>query len=90
MYIGATILHTSSGDPQWQHQAILRKHIEALGGYVELGTALVGFEQDENGVTVELSKSIDGQVKTERAKFAYVVGTDGAHSTCCPDHPLAS
>lgn len=65
---------------QWEHQAIIRKHIEALGGHVELGTALVGFEQDEGGVTVELSKNINGQLETEKARFAFVVGTDGAHS----------
>ena len=65
---------------QWEHQAILRKHIETLGGHVELGTALVGFEQDDDGVTVELSKDIDGRVKSEKARFTYVIGADGARS----------
>ena len=73
---------------QWEHQAILRKHIEMLGGHVELGTTLVAFEQDENSVTVELSKDIDGQLKTEKARFAYVVGADGAHSAFKINFPL--
>lgn len=73
---------------QWEHQAILRKHIEMLGGRVELGTALVGLEQDENGITVELCKDIDGQLGTDEARFAYVIGADGAHSAFRINFPI--
>lgn len=48
---------------------------------VDLGTALESFKQDEAGATVELSKIVNGQKTTEEAAFAYLVGTDGAHST---------
>lgn len=63
---------------QWKHQAILRKHIEGLGGCVELGTALVEIEQDSEFVTVKLSKQ--GSDKLESASFKYVVGADGGKS----------
>lgn len=68
---------------QWEHQSILRRHIEALGGHVELGTAFIGLQQDENYVTVELSKNINGRETTEKANFAYVIGADGAQSALC-------
>ena len=65
---------------QWLHQAIYRKHIEALGGHVELGTKLVGVEQDDLSVRAKLERSSDGQTVEEIASFQYVVGTDGARS----------
>ncbi|KAH8110165.1 FAD binding domain-containing protein [Phellopilus nigrolimitatus] len=65
---------------QWRHQAILRKHIEALGGTVELGTALVGIEQDESGATAEIVRTVDGVQIEEKTKYAYIVGADGARS----------
>ncbi|EJC98969.1 uncharacterized protein FOMMEDRAFT_113569 [Fomitiporia mediterranea MF3/22] len=66
---------------QWRHQAILRKHIEALGGKVELGSAFIGCTQDENGVMAEIHKVIDGVEQTEKARFEYLVGADGGRST---------
>lgn len=63
---------------QWEHQSILRRHIEVLGGRVELDTAFVSLQQGGDCVTVELSKNINGQEATQKAKFAYVIGTDGA------------
>ncbi|EJC99069.1 uncharacterized protein FOMMEDRAFT_170810 [Fomitiporia mediterranea MF3/22] len=65
---------------QWLHQAILRKHIKALGGKVELGSAFIGCTQDENGMTAEIRKIIDGIEHTEKARFEYVVGADGGRS----------
>ncbi|KAH8110153.1 FAD binding domain-containing protein [Phellopilus nigrolimitatus] len=67
--------------PQWHHQAIFRKHIEALGGAVELGTTLVGLEQDESGATAEMVRTIDGAEVKEKTKYTYIVGADGARST---------
>ena len=65
---------------QWRHEAILRKAIESLGGKVELGTTFIGFTQDENHVTVELRKEVEGLEELETAKFKYVVGADGGKS----------
>ncbi|HEX3791767.1 MAG TPA: FAD-dependent monooxygenase [Pseudonocardiaceae bacterium] len=62
--------------PQYRTEEILRDRLGGLGGQVELNTALVGFEQDEDGVTVELLR--DGDI--ERARARYLVGADGGHS----------
>lgn len=35
---------------QYQHEAVLREHIERLGAKVELGTRATTIEQDESGV----------------------------------------
>ncbi|KAH8110134.1 FAD binding domain-containing protein [Phellopilus nigrolimitatus] len=66
---------------QWRHQAIFRKNIEALGGAVELGTVLVGIEQNESGATAEIVRTIDGEEVKEKSKYAYIVGADGARSS---------
>ncbi|WP_372409075.1 FAD-dependent monooxygenase [Streptomyces luteireticuli] len=60
--------------PQWRTQEILRRRLEELGGSVEFGTRLTGFEQDGTGVTARF----DGG-GTIRA--AYLVGADGGRST---------
>ena len=67
---------------QAEHNAILRNHIEPLGSRVEPGSTLVSLKQDDEGVTVEIEKIVDGKTVTEHAKFAYVIGADGGHSTC--------
>ena len=56
------------------------EHIRALGGHVEFNTTLTGLEQDENGVSAEMTKNIGGQIATEKSRFTYVVGADGARS----------
>ncbi|KAI5116216.1 hypothetical protein M0805_006767 [Coniferiporia weirii] len=66
---------------QWRHQAVLRKHIEALGGKVELGSTLVNIQQSDGYATAEITTFINGKEVTEKAEFAYIVGADGAHST---------
>ncbi|KAI5121047.1 hypothetical protein M0805_008623 [Coniferiporia weirii] len=66
---------------QWRHQAILRKHVEALGGGVELGSTLVGIQQNDTNATAEIKKTINGREVTERAEFAFIVGADGASSS---------
>jgi 2-polyprenyl-6-methoxyphenol hydroxylase-like FAD-dependent oxidoreductase len=57
-------------------EAILRERLAGLGVTVELATELVGFTQDEQGVTATLSGP--GGLETVRA--AYLVGADGARS----------
>ena len=47
---------------------------------VELGAAASTIEQDENGVTVDISTTSSGAEVKEKARFAYVIGADGGHS----------
>ncbi|EJC99072.1 uncharacterized protein FOMMEDRAFT_113673 [Fomitiporia mediterranea MF3/22] len=65
---------------QWIHQAILRRHVEALGGKVELGSTFIGYTQDDDGVTAEIHRVVDGVEQTEKARFEYLVGADGGRS----------
>ena len=65
---------------QSDHQAILRKHIEALGGFVELSTELVGLEEVDGKVHATLKKTTGNQVSDETASFEYLIGADGARS----------
>ncbi|WP_395111239.1 rifampin monooxygenase [Actinomadura sp. SCN-SB] len=53
---------------------LLEDHAIELGAQVRHGCAVAGFEQDDEGVTVELA---DG----ERLRSRYLVGCDGARST---------
>ncbi len=64
--------------PQWRTQEILCARLEELGGRVEFGLGLTGFEQDADRVTAELTGR-DGGRRTVRA--SYLVGTDGGRST---------
>ncbi|MFI6325631.1 FAD-dependent monooxygenase [Nonomuraea sp. NPDC050556] len=59
--------------PQWRIERILRERLAELGHHVELGTEVIDFEQDDDGVTVTLS---NGTVKCD-----YLVGADGGRST---------
>ncbi|MHA6758554.1 FAD-dependent monooxygenase [Streptacidiphilus sp. PAMC 29251] len=66
--------------PQWRTGEILRERLAELGGAVELGTALLGLEQDADGVNALLAgPGPDGAERWVRAD--YVVGTDGGRST---------
>jgi 2-polyprenyl-6-methoxyphenol hydroxylase-like FAD-dependent oxidoreductase len=62
------------GIPQPVIVQLLEEHAIELGAEVRRGSAVVGFEQDDEGVTIELA---DGQ----RLRARYLVGCDGAHST---------
>ncbi|MEV0245675.1 rifampin monooxygenase [Nocardia sp. NPDC050712] len=62
------------GIPQPVIDRLLGEHALALGAQVRRGCAVTGFEQDEEGVAVELA---DG----ERLRSRYLVGCDGARST---------
>ncbi|MFI6392619.1 rifampin monooxygenase [Nonomuraea sp. NPDC050540] len=61
------------GIPQPVIENLLEEHAIALGAQVRRGCAVAGFEQDDEGVTVELA---DG----ERLRSRYLVGCDGARS----------
>jgi 2-polyprenyl-6-methoxyphenol hydroxylase-like FAD-dependent oxidoreductase len=62
------------GIPQPIIDGLLEEHAVELGALVRRGCAVAGFEQDDDGVTVELA---DG----ERLRSRYLVGCDGARST---------
>ncbi|MEU6716539.1 rifampin monooxygenase [Nonomuraea sp. NPDC046802] len=62
------------GIPQPVIERLLEEHAIELGAQVRHGCAVAGFEQDEEGVTVEL----DGG---ERLRSRYLVGCDGGRST---------
>lgn len=62
------------GIPQPVIERLLEDHATRLGAQVRRGCAVAGFEQDDEGVTVELA---DG----ERLRARYLVGCDGARST---------
>jgi len=50
-------------------------HIQ-LGGHIERGVELVGFESDSDGVNARL-RATDGE---QEVRVGYVIGADGAHS----------
>ncbi|WP_236795786.1 FAD-dependent monooxygenase [Amycolatopsis sp. GM8] len=58
---------------QSQTEGILRDRLAEFGVHVELGTAVSGFEQDADGVTVTLSTG-------EVVRTSYLVGADGGRS----------
>ncbi|WP_410674667.1 rifampin monooxygenase [Amycolatopsis sp. cmx-4-68] len=62
------------GIPQPVIVRLLEDHAVELGSQVRRGRAVAGFEQDDDGVTVELA---DG----ERLRSRYLVGCDGGRST---------
>ncbi|PRY36880.1 FAD-dependent oxidoreductase [Umezawaea tangerina] len=62
--------------PQWRVEEALRWRLSELGGAVGFGTALVGFEQSDGGVTARL---VTGGVP-ETVTARWLVGCDGGHS----------
>src|SRR5215468_9831755 len=62
------------GIPQPVLDQLLEAHAIELGAQVRRGCAVADFEQDDEGVTVEL---VDG----EQLRSRYLVGCDGARST---------
>ena len=63
--------------PQWRTEEVLRARLAELGGRVELATELVGFEQDEDGVTATLVRAGGAP---ERVRVGWLVGADGGRS----------
>ncbi|OWJ69253.1 FAD-dependent oxidoreductase [Inquilinus limosus] len=61
---------------QFMTERIMRERLTELGRQVEFGCALVGFEQDGNGVTARLS----GPDREETFRVRYLVGADGGRS----------
>lgn len=62
--------------PQFLTEAVMRERLAELGHKVEFGCALIGFEQDANGVSLHLQ----GAGGEERTRARYLVGADGGRS----------
>lgn len=62
--------------PQFRTERIMRDRLAELGGHVEFGRELVGFEQDEDGVTVRLA----GGGLEEVLRVRNLVAADGGRS----------
>ena len=62
---------------QSRTEDILIDHLKEAGGAVDRDTAMTGFEQDDDGVTVTLNHGD----REETVRAAWLVGCDGAHST---------
>jgi 2-polyprenyl-6-methoxyphenol hydroxylase-like FAD-dependent oxidoreductase/heme-degrading monooxygenase HmoA len=65
------------GLPQYDTERLLTAKLLSHGVAVERGVELVGFSQDDDGVTAQL-RLPSGESETTRAQ--YLVGCDGAHS----------
>ncbi|MBB6251815.1 FAD-dependent oxidoreductase [Nitrospirillum iridis] len=62
--------------PQFQTEAVLRRHLAVLGHTPAFASELVAFDQDADGVTARL-RTTEGEA-TVRAR--YLIGTDGGRS----------
>jgi 2-polyprenyl-6-methoxyphenol hydroxylase-like FAD-dependent oxidoreductase len=71
--------------PQWRTEEILRAHLQAAGHAPEFGVELVGFTQDADGVTADLSTRSSAQQtpqaqQTQKVRARFLIGTDGGRS----------
>ncbi|MFF8195788.1 FAD-dependent monooxygenase [Streptomyces bobili] len=72
--------------PQYETERILERFLARFGTSIERGTELVGFRQDQDGVTARLvTTSGPGGAaapvhREEEVRCRYLVGCDGAHS----------
>ena len=62
--------------PEWRIEEALRLRLAELGGAVEFGTALVGFQQSDEGVSAMIVKNGEA----ENVTAGWLVGCDGGHS----------
>ncbi|WP_218005281.1 rifampin monooxygenase [Actinomadura macra] len=62
------------GIPQPVINHLLEEHATDLGAQIRHGCAVAGFEQDDEGVTVELANG-------EQVRSRYLIGCDGGRST---------
>ncbi len=67
--------------PQYLHEKAIRDEFEKIGGKIDLGVTLESLQQDDDGVSVELSETRDGHTTTVKDRYDWVVGADGGHST---------
>jgi 2-polyprenyl-6-methoxyphenol hydroxylase-like FAD-dependent oxidoreductase len=67
---------TSLITPEWRVEEALRQRLAELGGAVDFGAALAGFEQSDEAVSAVLVRG--GETETVSARW--LVGCDGGHS----------
>jgi 2-polyprenyl-6-methoxyphenol hydroxylase-like FAD-dependent oxidoreductase len=65
--------------PQADTERLMAKRLAALGVEVERGRQLVGITQEDAGVETQIA--VQGSSHAECARFSWVAGCDGAHST---------
>lgn len=63
---------------QRRTEQLLAEHLQRLGGQIERQVKLLGFTQDDEGVTATLQHPSGAQ---EEVRAAWLVGCDGSHST---------
>ncbi|KAF9237989.1 FAD binding domain-containing protein [Melanogaster broomeanus] len=59
-------------------EAILRSHLEKLSCFVEVGTELHSFEQDDERVLAQILRSEHGEEHLENVECRWLIGADGA------------
>ncbi|WP_431081480.1 FAD-dependent oxidoreductase [Pseudomonas thivervalensis] len=62
--------------PQWLTEQVMRERLLELGHRAEFGCELAGFEQDAEGVSVQLGSKAD----EETLRVRWLVGADGGRS----------
>lgn len=72
--------------PQRETEEILTKHVQDLGYTIERDVRVAQITSDSEGVTASLEKPSG---ETEQARFQWIVGCDGAHSTVRNETPIA-
>lgn len=62
------------------HERVIREYLREYGCEVELGTELIGLEQDDEGVNVKVRRlqGEDGAPHDESIRASYAIGADGA------------
>lgn len=71
---------TGTAINQDMHERIIREHLKEYGCEVELGTELIGLEQDDEGVNVKVRR-LEGNCDVQHEgtiRASYVIGADGA------------
>jgi 2-polyprenyl-6-methoxyphenol hydroxylase-like FAD-dependent oxidoreductase len=78
---GKNPLYSEHGQwiPQYKVEEVMRNHAQSLPGVeIRFNSELVSFEQDENGVQLQVRDKLSGE--TTSIKGDYLVGADGARS----------
>lgn len=63
---------------QYNTEAILRKHIQQLGGVVEYSTELHSFTQNAESVQAVVAAKVGDTKRLETVSCNWLVGADGA------------
>ncbi|MGW0943762.1 FAD-dependent monooxygenase [Streptomyces sp. NPDC002623] len=64
--------------PQYETERLLEEYVAGFGTFIERGTELLSFTQDDDGVTARLRTASGAE---EEFRTGYLIGCDGAHST---------